>query len=297
MQDQCDALLDHAIALLAETGGQMLFVFLGSEKSYRWFQGSVAAGRKEVVVVVPRGAGVSEAAMKADGLRGILSWAGTQSRFSQIKYAFLQGVLRGFVTPESRAVCLLGPYGKDHLDTITVHDLHLSWGEDFPFDPRAIIGRKSFKVVMAMVDVALDLGLMGREGRHVGTTFVIGDSRNVMRSSHQAVFNPFKGYSAKERSIDRGEVVESIKELAQLDGAIVISSSGIVEAAGRHLETPSVVTKQLRGLGSRHRSAAGITRKTKAVAVVVSESTGRVTIFDSGRVVSTLEPVLSSRLM
>jgi len=91
--------------------------------------------------------------------------------------------------------------------------------------------------------------------------------------------------------------VESIKEFTHLDGAIIIADNGVIEAAGRHLDAAGVVTKQLRGLGSRHRAAAGITRKTEAVAVVVSESTGRITIFDSGKIISFLEPVISRRIV
>jgi DNA integrity scanning protein DisA with diadenylate cyclase activity len=68
-------------------------------------------------------------------------------------------------------------------------------------------------------------------------------------------------------------------------------------AAGRHLDARSVLTKQLRGLGSRHRAAAGITKMTAAVAVVVSESTGRVTVFEKGHIISSLDPVISSRLV
>ena len=92
-------------------------------------------------------------------------------------------------------------------------------------------------------------------------------------------------------------IVESVKELATLDGSIIISDDGIVEAAGRHLDAPSAVTRQLRGLGARHRAAAGMTRKTSSVAVVVSESTGKVTVFEKGRIVATLEPVISRRLV
>jgi DNA integrity scanning protein DisA with diadenylate cyclase activity len=77
----------------------------------------------------------------------------------------------------------------------------------------------------------------------------------------------------------------------------VISETGVVEAAGRHLDARSIMTKQMSGLGSRHRAAAGITRMSEAVAVVVSESTGRVTIFEKGRIVSSLEPVISRRLV
>jgi DNA integrity scanning protein DisA with diadenylate cyclase activity len=58
-----------------------------------------------------------------------------------------------------------------------------------------------------------------------------------------------------------------------------------------------VVSKHLGGLGARHRAAAGISAKTGAVSVVVSESTGRVTVFGKGRIVATLEPIISRRII
>jgi DNA integrity scanning protein DisA with diadenylate cyclase activity len=192
---------------------------------------------------------------------------------------------------------VLGPWGNNHLDTIAIHDLSLSWAEEFPFDPKSIMHNEAFTTVLAVVDVALDIGALGREGKPVGTIFIIGDTEHVITRSHQAVFNPFKGYPKRERLITRSEVVESIKELAKLDGAFIISEIGMLMAAGRHLDARSILTKQLRGMGSRHRAAAGITRSTSAVAIVVSESTGRVTIFEKGRIISSLEPVISSRLV
>ncbi len=290
-------LIRHALALLKETGADTVFVFLRSEKDCGWFLRLDLSHDRCVVVLpkdVPR---TKDPELKDRGVRIIRSWAGNQSRFSRIKYAFLHGVLNGVISPESKVICVLGPWGTNHLDTLTVHDLARSWTEDFPLDPLSLIAKRGFTTVMAMVDVALDIGAMGREGKSVGTTIVIGDTENVIRLSHQAVFNPFKGYPKRERLITLPEVVESIKELATLDGAIVVSDTGVVEAAGRHLDASSPVTKQLRGLGARHRAAAGISRKTEAVAVVVSESTGKVTVFENGKIIATLEPVISRRLV
>ena len=160
-----------------------------------------------------------------------------------------------------------------------------------------MISKNFFQTVIAVVDIALDIGALGREGKPVGTTFIIGNIEQIMRASHQAIFNPFKGYSEHGREINSSEVVESLKELSQLDGAFIISENGIVESAGRHLDAVSSVTKQLKGLGSRHRAAASITMYCEAIAIVVSESTGRVTIFDEGKIIATLEPVISTRLV
>ncbi len=295
MKDQKSSLITNALNLARETGSEKLFLFLNSEQECRWFARFGPASDGSIVVVIPKDMEL-KAAELLNSCSVIRSWSGNQSRFSRIKYAFLQGVMQGIIRPDSKVVCVLGPHGKSHLDTITIHDLGLSWSEDFPFDVNAIIQNRAFYTIMAVMDIALDIGALGREGKSVGTIFVIGDTENVMEMSHQVVFNPFKGYPKEERLITLMEVVESIKELAKLDGAIVITADGVVEAAGRFLEASGVMMKKLRGLGARHRSAAGITRKTEAVAIVVSESTGKVTVFQKGRIIAALEPVISRRM-
>lgn len=297
MRDQRAILIENALAVARETGSHKLFLFLNTLVDYRWFLKTPFAGSAGIVLVVPKKLPVGAANLRDGEIAIIRSWSGNQSRFSRIKYAFLLGVLQKIITIESKVVCVLGPWGKSHLDTITVHDLSLSWSEEFPFDSLALITHKAFTTIMAVVDIALDIGALGREGQPVGTAFIIGDAEKVLEHSHQNVFNPFRGYPKKERLITLPSVVESIKELSKLDGAFVISENGVVEAAGRHLDARSVLTREVKGLGSRHRAAAGITRMTDAVAVVVSESTGRVTLFEKGRIVSTLEPVISRRLV
>jgi len=296
MKDQRNIIIANALNVLKETGCQTLFLFLDTISQYRWFLKSDFAGEGTIVLIIPKTLLITESELMNFGIEIIRSWSGNQTRFSRIKYAFLHGVLQGVIHEESKVVCVLGPSGKSHLDTITIHDLSFSWSEEFPFNVRSLIKNRAFYIVMAVVDIALDIGALGREGKSVGTTFVVGDEENVLMDSLQAVFNPFKGYSRRERMITLPEVVESIKELAKLDGAIIISSNGVVEAAGRNLDAGSVVMKRFRGLGSRHRAAAGITRRTGAVAVVVSESTGKVTIFQNGRIVAILEPLISRRM-
>jgi diadenylate cyclase len=297
MKSQRVSLIESAFQLSQETLSDSIFLFFNTAQACSWFLKSPLSKRDDITLIVPSDIKLKDRETKPRTVKIVRSWSGNQTRFSRIKYAFLHGVLQGVITTDSKVVCVLGPWGKDHLDTIAIHDLSLSWAEEFPFDPRLIMQNKSFSTVLAVVDIALDIGALGREGKAIGTTFVIGDTEHVLRHSHQAVFNPFKGYPKKERLITRSEVVESVKELAKLDGAFVITETGMVMAAGRHLDARSLLTKQLRGLGSRHRTAAGISRMTDAVAIVVSESTGRVIIFEKGKIVSTLEPVISSRLV
>ena len=297
MKDHRLTIIRNALNLAGETGSHKVFLFLNSLADFHWFLKAEHIHHAPIALVIPSDLAISSLEIKQAPAPVIRSWAGNQTRFSRIKYAFLHAVLQGVITIDSKVICVLGPGGKSHLDTITIHDLTHSWSEDFPFEVRSLIKNPAFPIIMAAIDIALDIGALGREGKSVGTTFVIGDERNVLAASHQLVFNPFKGYPKKERMIARPEVVESIKELAQLDGAIIITTDGAVEAAGRNLDAGRVNTKRLRGLGSRHRAAAGITRKTSAVAIVVSESTGKVTIFEKGSIVATLEPLISRRLV
>jgi len=293
--DQKRVIIFNAIDVLRESGCQKLFLFLNSGREVRWYQKLDIDGKSDIVLVLPDTVDLKDIDLRKEKSRVITCWSGDQTRFSRIKYAFLHAVLQGVIDADSKVVCVLGPSGKNHLDTITIHDLALSWSEEFPFQVRSLIDNEAFYTVMAVIDIALDIGALGREGKPVGTVFVIGDSEQVLENSHQAVFNPFRGYPRKERSLSSSEVVESLKELAQLDGAIIISKNGIVEAAGRNLDVSNVMTKSLRGLGSRHRAAAGITKRTNAVSIVVSETNGRVTIFEGGRVVGTLEPLINRR--
>lgn len=278
-----------------DTVSNKVFLFLNSEQTCRAFSKIDSIKDETIVLVIPRNQTIP--ACITDKKTIIHTWSGNQTRFSRVKYAFMQAVFQQVIQPDHKVVCVLGPWGKDHLDTITIHDLSLSWSEEFPFDPRSLISKKFFQTVIAVIDIALDIGALGREGKPVGTTFIIGNVEQIITSSHQAIFNPFKGYPEGVREISSSEVVESIKELAQLDGAFVISGNGIVEAAGRHLDAVSPVTQQFKGLGSRHRAAASITLHCEAIAVVVSQSTGRVTIFDEGKIIAALDPVISTRMV
>ena len=75
-----------------------------------------------------------------------------------------------------------------------------------------------------------------------------------------------------------------------MDGAIIVSSDGTVEAACRYVDSPATTITLSKGLGARHWAAAAISRASNAVAVTVSESNGTVRIFQNGEVMLRIEP-------
>ena len=161
---------------------------------------------------------------------------------------------------------------------------------------KGISAMKSFfaqnqNVLQRKLEIAIELSVEGREGTPVGTIFVIGDTRRVLKHSHQLIPNPFKGH--KINVLDK-ESKEIIKEFAQLDGAFLIREDGRIVSAGRYLEVePKVIDLMLPpGLGSRHIAAAGITKLTKAMSTSLSES-GTIRIFKNGLMLLEYNPRLN----
>ena len=143
-------------------------------------------------------------------------------------------------------------------------------------------------VLAAVVAIASEIAFEGREGKSIGTSFVIGDTPAVLEHSQQFVLNPFYGHQEGARRITDAGQRETIKEFAQLDGAFVITGDGIVEAAGRHITVDSSRVKIPQGMGSRHASIAAITMVTRSIGIVVSQSGGRISILKAGQIERTL---------
>jgi diadenylate cyclase len=166
----------------------------------------------------------------------------------------------------------------EHLERLSAQDL------------RSLDTQVPLETLRAVVDLATEIGREGREGKPVGTMFVVGDTRKVMTMARPVNFNPFRGYSRAEKDIRDPNVREQIKDLAQLEGAIIIGRDGVAEAACMYIDTTADGITLSKGLGTRHWAAAAISRKSKAIAVAVSQSSGAVRIFLDGAVVLHIEP-------
>ncbi|MDD1713808.1 MAG: PAS domain S-box protein [Methanoregulaceae archaeon] len=143
------------------------------------------------------------------------------------------------------------------------------------------IREEVFEEVYAL---ALELSREGREGKRVGTTFMIGSAPEVLGRSTQLILNPFEGHPRSARNVIKSEIRETVKELSQIDGAFVISGDGTIEAAGRYITIDTSRASIPKGLGTRHASVAGITQETPAVGIVLSQSGGKVSLFKDGSI-------------
>jgi diadenylate cyclase len=147
------------------------------------------------------------------------------------------------------------------------------------------------EVLEQTVSLAVEIAREGREGRKIGTLFVVGDSGAVIKRSKPLILDPLQGHPDESKQIENPDMRESIKELAQLDGAFLVSNAGVVLSAARYIDAASDSLNLPLGLGSRHMAGASISHQTNAVAVVVSESS-MVRMFDDGELVSEIVPEL-----
>jgi diadenylate cyclase len=212
------------------------------------------------------------------------------TRTGQARLALLICVARGVLQRGDRVVCLTGPDGSNRIDTAMVLDLgtepelfatlgNLNLGGDF-----------SAAVFERVLWITSRIASEGREGRPIGTIFVLGDSSEVLAQSRQLVLNPLQGHPEAGRNILSLELEETIKEFATIDGAFIVRGDGVVLAAGVQLQAKPGKTLDLpAGLGTRHAAAAAITGSTGAVAFAISQSTRTVTVFKSGRILTQIQ--------
>jgi len=138
------------------------------------------------------------------------------------------------------------------------------------------------EVFDAVFHISTEISIEGREGKSVGTTFLIGDADNVMAKSRQISLNAFEGQKPESRSITNQDIKENIKEFAQLDGAFVIDGDGYIRAQSRYITVDTSNVTLPKGMGTRHNSVAAMTQVTNTVGIVVSQSGGGITIFKNG---------------
>jgi len=211
--------------------------------------------------------------------------------FERLTQALLESVASEHVPAGAAIVAVYSGFEPTVIDTISIIRLGEHLGQLTMRDLRQLKTRIPFETLKIAVDLAVDIGREGREGKPIGTLVVVGDHRKVLSFCRPMGFDPVRGYSRAERNLGDSKVREGIKEIAQIDGAFVVSSDATVVAAGQRVAAPRASDLTLpKGFGSRHWAAAEISRATSAIAIVVSQTSGTVRLFQNGEIVLRIEP-------
>ncbi len=276
------AVLEHAGSIARKTGASAVFVYLDALVDPEVKLPETLAGRTIFATRKPVGGGEPRPERIYLRVPDV-----PLTRMGQIKIAIFLALSRNLVRPGDVVVCLAGIAESGSLDTVMVTQVGREFemysaateGDELPADVGA-------EVLERVLDLATRIGQEGREGKPVGSLFVLGDTERVVSLSRQLILNPFRGYGAQERNLLDPALEETVKELSTLDGAFIIRGDGVIETCGAYLKTATQDEYDLpRGLGARHHAAAAITSVTEALAVTVSESTGTVTVYRQGKTI------------
>jgi DNA integrity scanning protein DisA with diadenylate cyclase activity/mannitol/fructose-specific phosphotransferase system IIA component (Ntr-type) len=213
----------------------------------------------------------------------------TLNRSDQVELGLLFAVSRGLLARGDMVVSLSGVPSSGFLDTLLVIDVGREFPTVFSKAGATPLGDIEPQVLEKILQLATDIAREGREGRPVGTTFVVGDYDRVVQYCRQMVINPFRGYGEEEKNILDPSLEETIKEFSTIDGAFIIRGDGVIMSAGTFLRPEKAAVNLASGLGSRHAAAAALSQITTSLAVVVSQSTGSVSLFKGGGLVMDLE--------
>ncbi len=201
---------------------------------------------------------------------------------ARIDLALLLALTQGFIRHDERVINVIGFTDPIQLDAIVLSDVERMFrlfcepGQDGLND-------LDYAVIIRMLQVATELAEEGREGTAVGALFVMGDDAAVLDHCQQMIMNPFKGYDEQDRSIMDPGLTETIKEFSHIDGAMIVRGDGVILSAGTYLSVDHPIEDLPKGLGTRHAAAAGISSVTGALAMVLSQSTRRISLFRSGK--------------
>jgi DNA integrity scanning protein DisA with diadenylate cyclase activity len=199
-----------------------------------------------------------------------------------LRLGLFLATMNGKLAKDEPVICLLRTSAARHPDTLllTRTERYFSWLKNI--EPAQIRSVVSPPIFARILEIARRFADEGREGKPIGTIFVLGNPKELEPHLQQLILNPCQGHPRRTRKVLNPEFLETLRELSALDGALVISERGYVESAGTYLSAPAGRVRVASGLGARHQAAAAMSATGKAVAVVISESSGTITVYLQG---------------
>ena len=237
--------------------------------------------------------GTSDLATRQDKVHATLPIRSySNHRFSQLRSAVLIGLTRGIFSSNERLCCVGGIPQSNQFDSITVVDIAREFQTMLIQKSQVLPVNVKPEVVERVLAIATELSVEGREGHPVGCLFVLGDAEKIAVHTKPLILNPFYGYKDEDRNILNPFMDETVKELSSIDGAFIIRGDGVLISAGTLIHAPVYDHKLPGGLGSRHAAAASITQVEDCLCIVVSGSSGQVTLFRRGEMLPLIEKTM-----
>ncbi|MDF3059046.1 MAG: hypothetical protein K0R17_3261 [Rariglobus sp.] len=278
-QNRINRLMIHEadrVAKGAGCGAIMVFgdVFVGGIEPGAWFP------KSKTILVTRNLVELDEEEGNFAGVIQVRSYS--PRRLAQLRSAMFVALTRGMISFSDRVCCVGGIAGSNQFDTVVIVDVEREFQTLLTGHADLMPDDVKPEVLERVIAIATELAVEGREGKPVGCLFVVGDAPKVEKLIKPLVLNPFYGYKEEDRNILSPFMDETVKEFSSIDGAFIIRGDGVVSSAGSLIQAADSDHMLPSGLGSRHAAAAAISVATECISIVVSSSTGQVTLFRRG---------------
>ncbi|MCA9157348.1 MAG: DNA integrity scanning protein DisA nucleotide-binding domain protein [Planctomycetales bacterium] len=282
-------MLETAGMLVTQTGAEALLVLIDGPTDWDKLRQSIPAAVEQVIVAADL-----EEDLEGAAARGLLPLPLNKEKsplLERLQNALLESVADGFLKANGDVIAVYSGFEYQKIDSISHIRLDDRLRRLTTRDLQRLESSVPLKSLKTVIDLASQIGREGREGKKVGTIFVVGDTRRVMQHCKDSGFDPLRGYKREMRSLFDAKVREDVKEIAQMDGAFIVSPEGVIEKSRQIIEVSHADLTLSKGLGARHWAGAAISQITKAIGIVVSQSTGTVRLFQNGDTVLRIEPM------
>ncbi|MBP2143732.1 DNA integrity scanning protein DisA with diadenylate cyclase activity [Methanococcus voltae] len=289
--DKIKYVIRHGLELSNDLNADTVLIFTESGSSYEQYKKIILENPKlvktgsKVIVATPNKDTYFK--LKNEPIIPILMNYGKNSRVSTVNQAMIVLLENGLLNMGELIVSIFGTSKISLSNNISVLEV-----DDYPDFVRFYKYISSLddikrKVILEALNIGIELSVEGREGKPVGTTFLIGEKTELLKMTTPLILNPFECHDA---IIFDKKVKGTLKELSTIDGAFLIDYIGNVFGGGRYINCGGATINLPHGLGARHYSAATITKYIDCVAITLSASGGIVRVFDNGEILAEFKP-------
>ena len=286
---QFNSMLETAGAMAIQSGADAMLVLLHGSTDWEKLRQAVPKSVEQVIVATDLEEDLEGA--EGEGLLPLPLNKEQSPLLERLQHALLEAVADGYLKSNENVIAVYSGFEHPKIDSISHIRLDDRLRRLTSRDLQRLESSVPLKSLKTVIDLASQIGREGREGKKVGTIFVVGDTRKVLQHCKDSGFDPLRGYKRDARNLFDAKVREDVKEIAQMDGAFIVSADGIVEKSRQIIEVSHAELSLSKGLGARHWAGAAISQITKAIGIVVSQSTGTVRLFQNGDTVLRIEPM------
>ena len=184
-------MLASAGALVHDTNADALLVLLDGATDWQKLRQAVPDCVKKIIVAADLEEDLVGAAQ--EGLIALTLHKEKSPLLERLQHALLEAVADGVLNSNCDVIAVYSGFEFQKVDSISLIRLDDRMRRLTSRDLQLLESSVPLKSLKTVIDLATQIGREGREGKKVGTLFVVGDTRRVLNHCKDSGFDPLRG--------------------------------------------------------------------------------------------------------